>query len=214
VLFTFAAIEPLNLVFAINADGKSAKDHFERMTNTITSIIDSYGQRKINYGLIVYGNTAVSRIQLTERFSDDAQLKSYVKMVQRGSGGANLVAALENAKDLFSGEIPNRRNVLVVITDSKVTGEIDKVQPLADELHEMRVKIITVAMGIEADRSELRPLSPKKHNSVQDEPKDSPKQLGDRIMKEAVKCEFCVWFVYGFKYFVVGGMTILKNPFL
>lgn len=191
--FTSTAIEPVNLVFAINANGQSAKDNFYRMTDTITSIIDSYGQRNINYGLIVYGSTAVSRIQLTERFSDDEQLKSYVKMVQLGSGGADLPAALENAKSIFSGEIPKRRNVLVVMTDSKATGEKDNMQLTADELHEMRVKIITVAIGDEADRSELRPLSPRKDNSLQEEPKESPKQLGDRIMKEAVKREFSFW---------------------
>lgn len=191
-LFSLTAIEPLNLVFAINANGKDDKDSFKRMTTTITSIIDSYGQTKINYGLIVYGNTAVSRIQLTERFKDDEQLKSYVKMVQQGRGGADLTAALENAKKLFSGEIPKRRNVLVVMTDSKATGNKDKMQSIADDLHEMRVKIITVAIGDEADRSELRPLSPRKDNSLQDEPKESPKQLGDRIMKEAVKCKFCL----------------------
>ena len=193
--FTFAAIEPLNLVFAINANGKSAKDNFDRMTNTIASIIDSYGQKKINYGLIVYGSTAVSRIQLTEKFSDgDAQLKRYVKMVQRGSGGADLAAALENAKDLFSGEIPKGRNVLVVMTDSKATGDKSKMQPVADELHEMRVKIITVAIGDEADRGELRPLSPKKDDSLQEDSDESAKQLGDRIMTKAIKCKFSVLF--------------------
>lgn len=180
-------IEPLNLVFAINANGQDAKDNFDRMTNTITSIIDSYGQKKINYGLIVYGKTAVSRIQLTERFSDDEQLKNYVKMVQQGRGGADLAAALKNAKDLFSGEIPNRRNVLVIMTDSKATGDKAKMQPTADELHEMGVKVITVAMEKDSDQSELRPLSPKKDNSLKEDPNESPKQLGDRIMKEAIK---------------------------
>ena len=79
-------------------------------------------------------------------------------MVQRGSGGADLAAALENAKDLFSGEIPTGRNVLVVMTDSKATGDKSKMQPIADELHEMRVKIITVAYGEEADRGKLLPF--------------------------------------------------------
>lgn len=188
-------IEPVNLVFAINANGQDAKDNFDRMTNTITSIIDSYGQRNINYGLIVYGNTAVSRIQLTENFSDDEQLKNYVKMVQQGRGGADLPAAVENAKDIFSGEIPKRRNVLVILTDSKATGDKAKMQPTADELHDMGVEVITVAMGTESDQSELRPLSPKKDNSLREDPKESPKQLGDRIMKEVIKSKFYVLFV-------------------
>ena len=164
------------------------------MTSTITSIINSYGQRKISYGLIVYGSTAVSRIQLTERFSSDEQLKSYVKMFQRVDGGADLSAALENAKNLFSGEIPEGRKVLVVMTDSKATGDNSKVQPIADELHEMRVKIVTVAMGDEADRSELRPLSPNKDISLMDSSEESPKQLGDRIMTEVVKCKSNTFF--------------------
>ena len=185
--FNSIGIEPLNLVFAINANGQDAKENFDRMTHTITSIIDSYGQRKINYGLIVYGSTAVSRIQLTERFSDDEQLKNYVKMVQQGRGGADLTAALENAKDLFSGEIPKRRNVLVIMTNSKATGDKAKMLPTANDLHEMGVKIITVAVGKESERSELRPLSPKKDNSLLEDPKESPKQLGNRIMNEAVK---------------------------
>lgn len=110
-------------------------------------------------------------------------------MVQRSRGGADLAAALESAKVMFSGEIPERRNVLVILTDSKATGDMAKIQPLADELHEMRVKVITVAMGEESDRSELRPLSPMKDNSVKEDPKESPKQLGDRIMREAIKGE-------------------------
>ena len=188
-------IEPLNLVFAINANGQDAKDNFDRMTNTITSIIDSYGQGNINYGLIVYGGTAVSRIQLTESFTDDELLKTYVKMVQQVRGGADLPSALENSKDLFSGDIPKRRNVLVIMTDSEATGDKAKMQPTADELHDMGVKVITVAMGTESDQSELRPLSPKKDNSLKEDPKESPKQLGDRIMKEAVKGRFYVFFV-------------------
>ena len=195
LLFYFTGIEPINLVFAINADGQDAKDKFDRMTNTITSIIDSYGRRNINYGLIVYGKTAVSRIQLTERFNDDEQLKNNVKMVQQVRGGADLAAALENAKDVFSGEIPRRRNVLVIMTDSKATGDKTKMQPTADELYDMGVKVITVAMGEESDQSELRPLSPKRDNSLKEDPKESPKQLGDRIMQEVVKRE-CYLFLF------------------
>lgn len=187
MLSNFTGIEPLNLVFAVSANGQDAKDNFDRMTNTITSIIDSYGQRNVKYGLIVYGSTAVSRIQLTESFSNDEQLKNLVKMVQRVRGGADLPAALENAKEVFSGDIPKRRSVLVIMTDSKVTGDKAKMQPTADELHDMRVKVITVAMGTESDQSELRPLSPKKDNSLKEDREESPKQLGDRIMKEAVK---------------------------
>ena len=190
MLSDFTGIEPLNLVFAVNANGQDAKDNFDRMTNTITTIIDSYGQRNVKYGLIVYGSTAVSRIQLTETFSNDEQLKNLVKMVQRVRGGAELPAALEKAKEVFSGDIPERRNVLVIMTDSKATGDKAKMQPTADELHDMGVKVITVAMGTESDQSELRPLSPKKDNSLKEDPKGSPKQLGDRIMKEVVKRKF------------------------
>ena len=195
MLSDFTGIEPLNLVFAVNANGQDAKYNFDRMTHTITSIIDSYGQRNVKYGLFVYGSTAVSRIQLTESFSSDEQLKNLVKMVQRVRGGADLPAALENAKEVFSGDIPKRRNVLVIMTDSRATGDKAKMQPTADELHDMRVKVITVAMGTESDQSELRPLSPKKDNSLREDPKESPKQLGDRIMKEAVKRKFNVLFV-------------------
>ena len=196
MLSNFTGIEPLNLVFAVNANGQDAKDNFDLMTHTITSIIDSYGQRNVKYGLIVYGSTAVSRIQLTESFSSDEQLKNLVKMVQRVRGGADLPAALENAKEVFSGDIPKRRNVLVIMTDSRATGDKAKMQPTADELHDMRVKVITVAMGTESDQSELRPLSPKKDNSLREDPKESPKQLGDRIMKEAVTRKFYDLFVW------------------
>ena len=115
-------------------------------------------------------------------------------MFQRVDGGADLSAALENAKNLFSGEIPEGRKELVVMTDSKATGDNSKVQPIADELHEMRVKIVTVAMGDEADRGELRPLSPNKDNSLMDSSQESPKQLGDRIMTEVVKCKSYTFF--------------------
>ena len=110
----------------------------------------------------MYGDTAVSRIQLTEEFQNDAQLKSYVKMVQRGGDGADLTSALENARGLFVGELDKRRNVLVVITDSASTGDKEGLRRITDDLHEMRVKVITVAMGNESDPSELRRLSPKK----------------------------------------------------
>ena len=186
-MLSFSAIEPLNLIFAINANGPKARENFARMTKTITSVVDSYGQKNVSYGLIVYGDTAVSRIQLTEEFQSDAHLKSYVKMVQRGGDGADLTSALENARDLFVGELDKRRNVLVVITDSASTGDEEGLRRIADDLHEMRVKVISVAMGNGSDPSELRRLSPKKDNSLLDEAKESPKQLGDRIMKEAIK---------------------------
>lgn len=115
-------------------------------------------------------------------------------MFQRVDGGADLGFALENAINLFSGEIPEGRNVLVVMTDSKATGDNSIVQPMADELHHLRVKIVTLAMGDEADRSELRLLSPNKDNSLMDSSEESPKQLGDRIMTEVVKCKFYTFF--------------------
>ena len=134
----------------------------------------------------MYSKTGSIRIRLTDKFTGDAQLKNYVKVVQHPTGGADMGEALNNAKKLFAGSKPKGQDVLVIMTDSRTTGDKAMVQPMADELYQMGVKIITVAVGGSSDPAELRRLSPNKNSSLKEFPDENPKHLGDRIIEQAV----------------------------
>lgn len=98
--------------------------------------------------------------------------------------------------------------MLVVITDANPTGS-DLVEKRASfALQDKGVKIITVVMGTDVDPRELQKITTFKENSLVDDSKDSPTQLGERIVNTAAT-RMCFLFLWSKTLIIVG--AVLTN---
>ena len=75
------------------------------------------------------------------------------------------------------------------MTDTNPTGTDVQEKRASFELQDKGVKIITVVMGTEVDPKELQKVTTFKENSFVDNSKDSPTQLGEKIVKKATARE-------------------------
>lgn len=156
------------------------------MKDTIAAIIAEYGLDEINYGLIVFGDTASIRIQFGE-YSKVDDLLRVLSFIPKKRRGASLDEALKEAESLFtSSDVrPHAKKVLVVITDL-VSGETSsQVSEAAKPLQDKDIKIIAVAIGKEADPKELEIITPmdkiiKEDKNVQ--PDDLKKEIMAKVL--------------------------------
>lgn len=70
-------IPELELGFAIAAGSLFADETFKLMKDTISAIIREYGVGKINYGLVVFGDTATIKI----RFNDFTDINNLLQFL-------------------------------------------------------------------------------------------------------------------------------------
>ena len=73
----------VDIGFAISATARDSDQTYELMKKIIKSIIDTYSAEKLRYGLIVFGQTASTKILFTEKYSDDS-LKSFIDAIPKG----------------------------------------------------------------------------------------------------------------------------------
>jgi hypothetical protein len=105
------------MIFAISSRAARADSNFNKIKESLQSIIDRYGTFKIRYGVIVFGNTPSVRISLRDSFRQDDLLKRAIDTIPRSSG-ANFGSALEKAKEMFDNSAQTRPGV------KKVLGEL------------------------------------------------------------------------------------------
>jgi uncharacterized protein YegL len=160
------------------------------MKNTIRSIMDQYGSVKLHYSVIVFGEEAKTMINFSDDFSI-SDLKSQVRTFPRSSGGPSITNALEKAKKLFEDHAvrPDAHRILVVIVDNQSVGDPKDINKLngAKELEKMKVLIIPVAVGAEANKNELEKLTPYKNNVVTRTRLPDPRQLAVDIINKVIK---------------------------
>jgi hypothetical protein len=119
-----SAIKPkipeLDLAFALTATSGDGEEMYKLMKSTIKSIITNYGDDKIQYGLIHYGEFAATKITFGDTFPSTDKLKAYIDALPRYTGGVAVNLALEHADRLFksSKARPQAKKVLVVMTDN------------------------------------------------------------------------------------------------
>ena len=157
------------------------------MKDAIGEIVKEYGLEKINYGLIVFGDTASIKIQFGG-FDKGEDLLRYLAVVPKQSKGASLSEMLEDAEKLFSasGIRVNARKVLVVITDLASGLPSSQLTEAAKLWERKDIKIVGVAIGKQADSRELEILTPKEN--IINEPKTVlPKDLKNTIMDKVLK---------------------------
>lgn len=186
----------------------SASDTFERIKDTINTIVDEYGiTSRLRYGLIVFGRNAVQKLSFSEESSDINALKAKIESSQRPIGEPNLQKALEEAKRLFDSEStsPDVKKVLVVITDKKSTSRPEDLKKAVMPLEDGGVKIVPVAVGSSADPSELEGITSNRGYLIETQRELDPDETAEKIMNKVLK---------GIANFVSHFEAILKEVFL
>ena len=120
LIFSFAdgtlLLPETNLAFAISATGLEAEQTHTFMKDIIKWIIDTYGTERLEYSVIVYGDSASTHVTFGEIFDSDAELIKAVGSLPRISGVPSLDKALEAARDQFESPLirPNAAKVTYV----------------------------------------------------------------------------------------------------
>lgn len=91
-----------NLAFAISATGLEAEETHGFIKDVITSFITKYGTERLEYSVIVYGDSSSPQVKFGDIFESDAELIKVVDSIPRVSGVPSLDKALEEAKDQFA----------------------------------------------------------------------------------------------------------------
>lgn len=201
-------IPQIDLGFIVSATAVSASDTFERIKDTINTIVDEYGiTSRLRYGLIVFGRNAVQKLSFSEESSDINALKAKIESSQRPIGEPNLQKALEEAKRLFDSEStsPDVKKVLVVITDKKSTSRPEDVKKAVMPLEDGGIKIVPVAVGSSADPSELEGITSNRGYLIETQRELDPDETAEKIMNKVLK---------GIANFVSHFEAILKEVFL
>ena len=179
-------VPEINLGFAVAAGSVDADGTFKFMKDTIKSIVREYDPDKINYGLIIFGDTAIPRIRFGD-FSDTKSLLNVISILPRQRRGAALDEALKEAQKMFksSGVLPHARNVLVIITDLASGKSYSDLKAAVKPLEAQGVDIVAVAIGKEADAPELENVAPKE-KIIEADKTDKPDELQKEIMEKVL----------------------------
>lgn len=180
-------VPELDLGFAIAATSLQADKTFQLMKDTIAEIVKAYKLDKINYGLIVFGDTASIKIQFGGFNKVDSLLR-YLAVIPKQTKGAALDEMLKEAERLFaaSGSRAHARKVLVVITDLASGLSSSQLIDAAKKWRDNDVKVVAVAIGEQADTKELEVLT-SKQNIIEESITVPPNELKSTIMEKVLK---------------------------
>lgn len=88
-----------NVAFAISATGTEAQETHKFIKDIIKSIITTYGTRKLQYSVIVYGDSVSPEITFGDIFKSDADLVKAIDSIPGITGSPSFDKALEEAKE-------------------------------------------------------------------------------------------------------------------
>lgn len=178
----------VDVAFAISANSVNNRQTFRLMKDTIAWIISNYGTGKLRYSVILFGNDAKIELDFDGGISTPNKLIQFVQELPRRSGGPDVISALDKAKTVFKSASarPNAWKVLVVITDKRSGSSLPDIGKAAQPLDEEGIKVVPVAVGREADPSELEATNPERF--VITVPRtEEPKTLGKQIMEHVIR---------------------------
>ena len=178
----------MDIGFAITATSSESDEIFQKIKDTIKAIVDTYGIAKIHYSLLVFGDNANRRISFKDDFNSPENLKSFVDLIPKRSGGPALDKALQESLKLFEsgeGARPGVKKVLVVITDKKSVSSAEQVKRATTTLDNNNIRVIPVGIGGAVDSNELRIVSSDERDVIAVLKEEDPMTLADRIMRKA-----------------------------
>ena len=183
-------VPEIDLGFVISATAVSASDTFQRIKDTINTIIEEYGiSSRLRYGLIVFGSEARKKLNFTDESADVNSLKAKIMSAQHPAGEPDLQKALEEAKKMFDSapSRPGVKKVLVVIIDKKSTSSPEDVKEVLTPLEEEEVKIVPVAVGSSADPTELEQITSNRGYLIETQRELDPDTTAEEIMEKVLK---------------------------
>ena len=88
-----------NVAFAISATGTEAHETHKFIKDIIKSIITTYGIRKLQYSVIVYGDSVSPEVTFGDIFKSNADLIKAIDSIPGVTGSPSFDKALEEAKE-------------------------------------------------------------------------------------------------------------------
>lgn len=110
-------IPEIDLAFALSATAFDAAGNFRRMKEIVNYIIRRYGQDKIRYSVLIFGQGARIRIGFQDLIPNSDRLAAYISTLSKYRGGPRMDLALAEARKLFvngGGTRPGARKVSVL----------------------------------------------------------------------------------------------------
>ena len=116
------------------------------------------------------------------------KIRTLLSSVSRQTGEPDLQKALEAAKEVFDkfSTRPNAKKVLVVIMDKKPTDTQDDIQEALKPLEGDKIKVVSVAVGPEADVETLKNITSTESNFVKAAKTVTPTKLAKDIMDKVI----------------------------
>lgn len=177
----------MDLVFAMSANSGDADATFTLITDTVRKIINDFGfgNGNIQYGVIVYGATVGTKLQLGDpSFKSIKDLREYIQKLPKQTSDPQVDKALEEALQIFQG--PKARlgakQVLIVLTDKKSTSSEEDIKTSARLLEDKDIRVIPVGVGSEADHNELKSVTPHKDDVIEATKDEKPWRLAREIV--------------------------------
>lgn len=166
----------------MSAAAVDADDTFDKMKDTLDTIIKQYGADKIRYALMAFGSTSSVIVNFGDDHGKD-ELRTIVEQLSRPAGDPDLKNALETAESLFDNAPPRpgSRKVLVIFIDKKSTSSRNDIKEAAKPLIEKNVTIVPAAVGIDRIEIVVPPAI------IPECPLPTPEVWPDRIMGKVVK---------------------------
>ena len=176
-------VETIDLGFAISISSLDAEQTFQKIKETVGSIVKRYGTGQIRYAIITYGSDPKLVLNFEETFPGVDGWLTKIDQIQKEGGKPALEKALKQAREMFGRSArPGAKKVLVVIADKSPIGNDDMTEYEARQLEIDDVKIIPVAVGKDIDSGEITKTSPYKDVLVETEKAIEPEDLGEVIM--------------------------------
>ena len=187
VLADLPAVPETDIGFAISADSANASMIFTLMKETISSVIEQYGQSRLRYSVIVFGSTPTIKVSFSDLFANKDQLKTLVAAVPR-SRGSNLAKTLQEAKNMFQGSAGVDTNkILVIMTDRKSDSGEKELAKNVKELEDEGVTVLGVVFGDQSNQDELEKIVPNKQDVIKQGSGVESNALAGKIMERALK---------------------------
>ena len=178
----------MHIGFVLSAKAASSRNNFNTMKEIIANIIDGYGKERIRYSVVVFGDVPKVKLRFQDYFTNEEDMKMFVRSITNTLRGSALNKALEKARTQFDqaggGEV---KKVLVVITDKRSESTTESVTLASKLLKSDEIKVIPVALGTEADISELGKTTEDKRNLIDASKPPDFRDIAHKIMKIAIK---------------------------
>ena len=182
-------IPDIDLVFALSAAAVDADDTFDKMKDTVDTIIKQYGTDKIRYALMTFGDTPSVIVDFSDGRGKEA-LRTTVQQLSRPTGDPDVEKALKEAENLFDNALPRpgSRRILVIFVDKKTPNSRDDLKEAAKPMIEKNVTIVAAVVGPEVDIDEIEVIPPNKEYIAICEPLE-PDTWPEIIIDKSLKGE-------------------------